>query len=119
MKVCVSSQGPDLNSEVDLRFGRASQFIIYDTESGDYEAIDNKQNLQAPQGAGIQSAQRVVETGAKALITGHCGPKAYKVLSSAGTEIYLGAEGKVSEALEAMKAGKLDKAGGPDVEGHW
>ncbi len=119
MKVCVSSQGPSLDSEVDLRFGRAPVFIVYDTESGDYQAIDNKQNLQAPQGAGIQSAQRVADTGAKAVITGHCGPKAYRVLSSAGVEIFLGAQGTVSEAIKAMQSGSLEKGSGPDVEGHW
>ncbi|MFO8056595.1 MAG: NifB/NifX family molybdenum-iron cluster-binding protein [bacterium] len=119
MKVCVSSQGPDLESEVDQRFGRAPRFILYDTETGDYEAIDNKQNLQAQQGAGIQSAQHVVDTGAEALITGHCGPKAFRVLSSAGISVYTGAGGTVSEAIRAMQAGKLEKAAGPDVEGHW
>ena len=119
MKVCITSQGSDLQSPVDPRFGRAAAFVIIDSETGKAEVLDNKQNLQAAQGAGIQAAQKVAGSGAKAVITGHCGPKAFSVLNSAGIQIYTGASGTVSEAFEDWKAGKLKKAGSADVEGHW
>ena len=53
MKIVITSQGKDLESQVDARFGRSNGFIIYDEESSDYSYIDNNQNLQAMQGAGI------------------------------------------------------------------
>ncbi len=119
MKVCITSQGRDLSAQLDPRFGRAAAFIIVDTDGGDFQVVDNKQNLQAAQGAGIQAAQTVAGTGVKVVITGHCGPKAYRTLAAAGVKIYSGASGTVAEALEAFKAGKLSDTGGPDVEGHW
>lgn len=119
MKICITSQGPELSSPVDPRFGRARTFIIYDSETGEFEALDNRQNLQAAQGAGIQAAQNVVRSGAKAVLTGHCGPKAFAVLSRAGVEIFTGAAGSVQEAVAAWKSGSLSKAAGADVEGHW
>ena len=57
MKVAVTSQDPDLNSAVDPHFGRAKFFIVVDTETGEFSAHDNAQNLNAVQGAGIQAGR--------------------------------------------------------------
>lgn len=54
MKIAISSQGTDLNSQVDPRFGRAQYFIITDSDTLDYEVIENP-NISAAGGAGIQS----------------------------------------------------------------
>jgi predicted Fe-Mo cluster-binding NifX family protein len=80
---------------------------------------DNSQNLNAAQGAGIQAAATVSRLGATVLITGHCGPKAFRALMAAGIKIYTGATGTVSEAIAQFKAGKLSLADAADVEGHW
>jgi len=119
MKIVVTASKPSLDSPVDARFGRAPYFIAVDTETGEWEAHDNKQNLNAAQGAGIQAAETVSRLGAEAVITGHCGPKAYRTLTAAGIGIAVGAEGTVAEAVEAYKNGKLTPADSPDVEGHW
>lgn len=119
MIIAISSQGPGLDSPVDLRFGRAAGFVVVDTDSGDHRYEDNEQNLQLAQGAGIQAAQNVARTGAGAVITGHVGPKAYLALDKGGIKIFLGAAGKVSEALDAFKAGTMEAAPGPDKQGHW
>ncbi len=108
-----------MDSQVDPRFGRAAQFIMVDSDTGEANAMDNKQNLQAAQGAGIQAGQTVANAGAKAVLTGHCGPKAYATLNAAGIEVYTGAKGTVAQAFEEYKSGKLEKAAGADVEGHW
>jgi predicted Fe-Mo cluster-binding NifX family protein len=119
MKVAVSAQGPLLSSAVDGRFGRAAWFIIADTEKGEFQAVKNEQNLAAAQGAGVQSAQLVVNRGARAVLTGHCGPKAFKVLSAAGIPVYLGTQGSVSDAIEQFRKRQLTRAAQADVEGHW
>jgi predicted Fe-Mo cluster-binding NifX family protein len=119
MKVAFTASGESLDSPLDSRFGRARKFIIYDLENNSFEAFDNEQNLNAAQGAGIQSSETVARLGAKALVTGHCGPKAFRVLSSAGIKIYNTQAATVAEALELYRAGKLLEAGGADVEGHW
>jgi len=119
MKVIVTSQGRELNSPVDPRFGRAKYFLVVDTETGEFSATDNSQNLNAAQGAGIQAGKKVVDLGAKAVITGHIGPKAFTTLQTGGVQIYTGAAGTVADAIEQFKAGALKQSSAADVEGHW
>ncbi len=119
MKVAVTSQGRELSSPVDPRFGRAKFFIVMDIETGDFSATDNSQNLNAAQGAGIQAGKNVVDLGAAAVITGHVGPKAFATLRAAGVQMYTGVTGTVAEAFEQYKADKLELANDADVEGHW
>lgn len=119
MKIAVSSTGTDLNSEVDARFGRAKVFLIVDEESGSVEFVQNTQNIDAAQGAGIQSARTVAEAGAEVVLTGHCGPKAFKTLNAAGIKIVVGCSGTVSKVLEQYRAGELKPADNADVDGHW
>lgn len=119
MKLAISTSGKDLNSTVDPRFGRAMGFIIYDLDSKEFKYVDNNQNLNAAQGAGIQAAQNVVEHGVDALISGHCGPKAYRVLSEASVKIFTGAKGTIQDAINMFNANELQEANSADVEGHW
>jgi predicted Fe-Mo cluster-binding NifX family protein len=119
MKIALTTSGSNLNAPLDSRFGRAPKFLIYDMERKNFEVIDNTQNLNAAQGAGIQSAQNIARQGAKALVTGHCGPKAFRVLESAGIKIYNTSAATVQEALDLYIAGKLTEAASADVEGHW
>ena len=119
MKVAITSQGSDLSSPVDPRFGRAKCFMVVDTDTGAFEAHDNTQNLNAAQGAGVQAGRTVAELGAEAVVTGHVGPKAFATLQAAGVKIYIGAKGSVKEALEQFKAGMLSCADQASVEGHW
>jgi hypothetical protein len=63
MKIAITTSGIDLDAPVDPRFGRAKSFIIYDTDSGQWSVLDNAQNLNAAQGAGIQAATAVVKDG--------------------------------------------------------
>ena len=119
MKVAISSKGKELSDSVDPRFGRAKWFIIADTDTDSFEAVPNEQNLNAAQGAGIQSAANVARQGVKYVITGHCGPNAFKTLQSQDIEVIVNAEGTVEEVLERFKRGELKSSKGPDVEGHW
>lgn len=119
MKIAISCEGKELSGKIDTRFGRAAGFIIYDTESGKAAYIDNRQNLDSAQGAGIQSAKKVIDAGAEALITGNVGPKAYSALSSADIKIYLSGEGNINDAITAFENGRLKPAESANVEGHW
>jgi predicted Fe-Mo cluster-binding NifX family protein len=119
MIIVVSASGKTLDAQVDPRFGRAAFFVAVDSESGAFQAHENSQNLNAAQGAGIQSAETVSRLGAEVVITGHCGPKAFKTLSAAGIKVIVGAQGTVAEAMEAFKSGALVPTDAPNVEGHW
>jgi len=119
MKIVITSNGNTLESEVDQRFGRAAGFMVYDTQSGEFHWASNDQNLNAAQGAGIQAAETVSRMGADCVITGHCGPKAFRTLSAAGIQVITGAQGTVGHVIAEFKAGRLQPSGNPDVEGHW
>jgi len=119
MRVVVTAQGPNLDSPTDPRFGRARYLIVADTRTGGFSVVDNSLNLNAAQGAGIQTAKRVVELQAEAVLTSHVGPKAFSTLTAAGVAIYTGAAGSVAEAIEQFKSAGLKRVESSDVEGHW
>ena len=119
MHVVVTSQGTSLDDLVDPRFGRASHFVLVDTDSGEFSGHDNAQNLQASQGAGIQAAQTVARLGAEAVLTGHVGPKAFATLRAGKVAVYTGITGTVRDALDQFRTGQLQVAATADVEGHW
>lgn len=119
MKVVFTTSGDTLDSPLDDRFGRAPKFLVYDLDSETFEVVDNAQNLNAPQGAGVQAAEAVARTGAGAVVTGNCGPRAFQVLSASGIKVYTSPGGTVSQALEEFKAGRLKPTDSANVPGHW
>ena len=119
MKIAVSAKGKTLDSELDARFGRAGYFIVVDPDTLSYEVVENTQNLNAPQGAGIQAAKTVADQGVSAVLTGNCGPKAFAVLEQAGISVVTGLSGTVKEAVGQHQKGGLSAANGPNVNGHW
>lgn len=119
MKIVISSQGSELKSLVDPRFGRASHFIFYDTDDSSFEVIDNQQNVFANQGAGVQAAQNVVKLNPDLVISGNYGPKAFQILAAAGIKTAIWSEGQVSEAIKLALDDKLDIAKSANVSGHW
>jgi len=114
MKVCVTTQGSGLDAAVDERFGRAPSFVLVETDTLEVDPLENSAT-QENHGAGVAAAMTVAHSGARALITGHCGPKAFEVLHAAGVGVYTGASGSVREAVQAFLDGKLDHAEDPDV----
>lgn len=119
MKVAVTSQGKELSSEIDPRFGRARWLLLVDTETEVSGAYDNTVNLNIAQGAGIQTGQNVVSLGAEAVITGNIGPNAIKTLSAANVKVYLSEAKTIREAIGSFKAGELNEVKQANVEGHW
>jgi len=119
MKIAITSKGTDLDSEVDPRFGRAAYIIVVDTDTLEFEAVDNAANVNALKGAGIQAAGAVSDKGAGVLLTGHCGPNAFRTLEAAKIKVANDVSGTIRDAVNAFKDGKLTFADGANVDGHW
>lgn len=119
MRVAVSCQEDNLDAEVDPRFGRASKFLLVDTDTLSFEAVENTQTLDLPQGAGIQAAQNIIAHRPDAVLTGNCGPKAFRVLQAAGIAVVVGVKGTVRDAVRAYMEGQYRAADEANVEGHW
>ena len=118
MKVAASSSGRDLDSQIDPRFGRCTYFFIIETDDMSFEVFDNE-NAALGGGAGIQSAQFVASKGAKAVLTGNCGPNAVRTLSAAGIKLFTGQGGSVREAVERFKDGNLIPSVEANVADHY
>ena len=119
MKIAVTSKGLDLDSQVDPRFGRAAYILIVDSKTFDFEVLDNKENVNALKGAGIQTASMVSDKGAEALLTGFCGPNAFKTLNAAKIKVASDIEGTVKDAVTSFIQGKLTISDQANVEGQW
>ena len=119
MKIAISAEGKDLTAGVDQRFGRAKGFLIYDTDSDGSVYVDNRQNLESAQGAGIQTARTVIDAGADILITGNVGPKAFTALNAADVKICLYKNGNAGNAIDQFHRGELEMISAANVEGHW
>jgi len=115
-KVIVTSTGKDLDATIDPRFGRAAMLIVYDLDTDELEAVNNGENANLPQGAGIQAAALCAELGAKCVLTGRCGPKAFQALQAAGIDVAVGLRGSVRDAIAKYRRGELSFASGPNVQ---
>ena len=118
MRIAVSASNPDLSSPIDPRFGRCPYFLFVDPETMEFEAVQNP-HVASTSGAGIQSAQFIAEKGAKAVLTGSCGPNAFQTLQAAGVEVIVGATGSVKEAVEQYKSGRFQATAQPNVPSHF
>ncbi len=119
MKIAITSKGRDLDSEIDPRFGRAAYILIIDTDSLEFEVIDNAENANSFKGAGIQAAASVSEKEAEVLLTGFCGPNAYKTLETADVKVGSDVTGSVRDAVKAFNDGTISFTDAANVDGHW
>ena len=117
MKVAVSAAKPDLTARVDPRFGRCAAFVIVDPETMEWKAMENVY-AGAAGGAGIQTAQMIGNEGVGVVLTGNCGPNAHQTLSAAGIEVVTGVTGRVDEAVDAYKQGRVHPTARPNVPAH-
>jgi predicted Fe-Mo cluster-binding NifX family protein len=108
MKIAVSSMGKDINSMLDVRFGRCNYFVIYDTEGELVKAIENKGQMSGG-GAGIAAAQQIIDEDVDVVITGNMGPNAFNLFKNSDIKVYRCASIKIDSAIQSFKEGKLEE----------
>lgn len=120
MKIAICAQQNNQQSPVDTRFGRAAYFAVYDDQSDLWNFVENSQNTQAAQGAGIQAAQFVIDADAEVLLARNTGPKAIAALQAAGVKVFAVEENmNLEQALNAYTDSRLSRMDQANVEGHW
>jgi len=119
MKIAVTATGKNLDAPVDPRFGRAPYILVVDTADFSFEALDNSENVNAFKGAGIQAAKMVSDRGAEVLLTGFCGPNAFKALQAARVGVANNAGGTARGAVQAYIEGRLPLSEEPNAEANW
>lgn len=120
MKVAITASGENLDSPVDRAFGRARYFVITDSERINVEVLENSQNVNAAQGAGIQAARQIADKSVDVLLTGNVGPNAFRALEAVSIRVYQFESNilTVSDALTAWKEGRLQEVKAPTAKGH-
>ncbi len=110
MRIAASTAKGGLDDVVIEIFGRAPCFTIVEVDGGSIRNVEvvKNENAMASGGAGIASAQLMIDKGVDAILTGNLGPNAYNVLSSAGINVYRAAGMTVREAVERFLRGELE-----------
>lgn len=119
MKIAITSQGTDLSARMDQRFGRAEFILVIDPQTLEFEVLDNEKNKNAFKGAGIQAAAMISDADATVLMTGFCGPNAFKTLSAAGIKVVNDQDGTIMDAVNRFKTGDIVYATSANKDGHW
>jgi predicted Fe-Mo cluster-binding NifX family protein len=110
MKIAVSTEGENITSFIDQRFGRCNNFIIIDIKDKEIKEIKVLANTGAQQGhgAGIKAAELIAEQDVDVVITGELGPNAKSVLDKCSIDAYH-AFGEVKEAISDFLDDKLER----------
>jgi predicted Fe-Mo cluster-binding NifX family protein len=117
MKIILTATSPDIEANIDPRFGRGAYLVVVDTDTMEWQAEPNP-GVNAAGGAGSQVAQIAANQHVKAAISGDFGPNAYSALEAAGITMHLyGTSTTVREAVEHFKAGKLVSVSAPTGRG--
>ncbi|MFH2093738.1 MAG: NifB/NifX family molybdenum-iron cluster-binding protein [Pseudomonadota bacterium] len=119
MKIAITSQGLDLDAQIDPRFGRAAYILVVDTLTNEFTVLDNNKNKNAFKGAGIQAAAMISESGAEVLLTGFCGPNAFETLEAAGVKVVNDQTGRIKDAVLNFQQGNVVYAENANKDGHW
>ena len=61
----------------------------------------------------------IASKGVEVVLTGNCGPNAYQTLSAAGVQVITGVAGRIRDAVEAYRAGRLKPDAQPSVGSHY
>jgi len=109
MKIAVSANQPNLEGDLDPRFGRCNFFIIIDPDTMEFEAIENP-HTKAMGGVGPDTAYLIMQQDVQAVITGSIGMNAHQALQGAGIQMFTGARGSVRDAISAYKSAQLQSA---------
>ncbi|MDY0297991.1 MAG: NifB/NifX family molybdenum-iron cluster-binding protein [Acidobacteriota bacterium] len=101
-----------LDEDLSPHFGRGDTFTLYNMDSGEVEAIANTSRHRGGQG---EAPELLAQHGVKALICVDLGRRAVSLFCDLGIKVYSGAAGKVKDALEQYKQGRLRETSPDDA----
>ena len=114
MKIAISTDGTDLESQVAQRFGTSQYLLIVDLETMSFDTVPNP-GATGQRGAGMQAVVLAISKDVKAVLTGHCSPAATRQLTQNGIQVYAGLSGKLKDVLEKYRKGDLKESAVADV----
>lgn len=109
MKLAIALKENDYNSSVDERFGRAPFFIIIDSNTKEFEIIENEAKDEAT-GAGLKAVKNLLKYEIDTIIAGEIGPKAGELIYDLEIPTFKFKDlEKVDEIVNAFNENTLEK----------
>lgn len=109
MKLAIALKENDYNSSVDERFGRAPFFIIIDSDTKEFEIIENEAKDEAT-GAGLKAVKNLLKHEIDVIIAGEIGPKAGELIYDLEIPTFKFKDlEKVDEIVNAFNENTLEK----------
>lgn len=107
MIIAIPSKGMTKTDAVDDRFGRATYYVIYNSETKEFSAIENSAKEEVS-GAGGQAVRLLDKEGVKVALVPEVGPKALDAFRAFDIKAFTYDKGcSVSTAIEQYEAGNL------------
>jgi predicted Fe-Mo cluster-binding NifX family protein len=106
--------GKTLDAKVEPRFSRSPFFVIVNTETGDFKALENP-GASAKDAASVKAVKFLIDKGAEAIITGNVGHNAFVMIQDTPIKVYLCGGGTVGEAVADFEKRKLVRGKEPSV----
>lgn len=107
MKIALPVDENNMETRVCVSFGRAPYFAVYDTETKETSFFENK-GAFSKGGAGVKTAQIIVDNKIDAVISPRCGENAAEVINAADIKIYKTINDSIKDNIGAFEQGKLN-----------
>lgn len=109
--ICVPSlDGNGIKGKVSQHLGKTPYFVLIKYEKDKIEDFQVLESKGKHMGGQITPGEFIASSGAQTLLCGNLGHKAIQMIQKAGIDIYVGASGKVIEAVQDWSEGKLKEA---------
>ncbi len=79
MKTVITASNNSIKATFDKRFGRAAWFCVFDENTKEVNFYQNM-HIDASNGAGLKTAEKIIEMKVQKVISGDFGPKAKDLL---------------------------------------
>jgi predicted Fe-Mo cluster-binding NifX family protein len=110
MKIAFATEGNNLKDKVALHFGRAKNFLIFDTEKETFEVFENPEIERKELPPDFLKSQNV-----DVVIVFSLGPRAFEKFKNYKIEVFKAIEGTILENLKAFEESKLKELSQEDI----
>ncbi|MFH1195838.1 MAG: NifB/NifX family molybdenum-iron cluster-binding protein [bacterium] len=111
MILLIGADGNNMESIIAKRFGHAGFYLMYNTETKNFEAIENDDKEH-----NHGNLQRFIDNGVEVFIVGNIGPHAFDAINTPKSKIYLARKMLVREAIEKHLNGELKQLTEPTAK---
>jgi predicted Fe-Mo cluster-binding NifX family protein len=110
MKIAFATDGNNLKDEVALHFGRAKNFLIFDTEKETFEVFENLELKEKGLPPDFLKSQNV-----EVVVAFSLGPMAFEKFKNYKIKVLKAIEGTILENLKAFEENKLKELSKDDI----